>query len=70
MTPDALRKANGYQRQRRRFNKTRSTRSQIAQRRKPDHQGQPGYLRLDTVHQGDLDGIKGVYHINAVDEVT
>jgi transposase InsO family protein len=22
------------------------------------------------VHQGDLDGIKGVYHINAVDEVT
>ncbi len=25
---------------------------------------------LDTVHQGDLDGIKGVYHINAVDEVT
>ena len=25
---------------------------------------------MDTVHQGDLDGIKGVYHINAVDEVT
>jgi transposase InsO family protein len=22
------------------------------------------------VHQGDLDGVKGVYHINAVDEVT
>ena len=22
------------------------------------------------MHQGDLDGIKGVYHINAVDEVT
>ena len=32
--------------------------------------GRPGYLRVDTVHQGDLDGIKGVYHINAVDEVT
>ena len=32
--------------------------------------GQPGYLRVDTVHQGDLDGAKGVYHINAVDEVT
>src|ERR1035438_7934635 len=29
-----------------------------------------GYLRVDTVHQGDRDGIKGVYHINAVDEVT
>jgi hypothetical protein len=25
---------------------------------------------VDTVHQGDQDGIKGVYHINAVDEVT
>lgn len=25
---------------------------------------------MDTVHQGDLDGIKGVYHINAVNEVT
>ena len=32
--------------------------------------GQPGYIRVDTVHQGDLDGVKGVYHINAVDEVT
>lgn len=32
--------------------------------------GKPGYIRIDTVHQGDLDGIKGVYHINAVDEVT
>ncbi len=65
-----LRKANGYRRQRRHFQKTRATRSQIAQRRKPDSRGQPGYLRLDTVHQGDLDGIKGVYHINAVDQVT
>jgi hypothetical protein len=40
------------------------------ERRRPDPQGQPGYLRVDTVHQGDLDGAKGVYHINAVDEVT
>jgi len=29
-----------------------------------------GYIRIDTVHQGDLDKQKGVYHINAVDEVT
>ncbi len=65
-----LRNATGYQRRRRHFDKTRPTRSQIAQRRKPDPQGQPGHLRLDTVHQGDLDGIKGVYHINAVNEVT
>ena len=27
-------------------------------------------MRIDTVHQGDQDGVKGVYHINAVDEVT
>ncbi|WP_419597524.1 DDE-type integrase/transposase/recombinase, partial [Thiolapillus sp.] len=32
--------------------------------------GQPGYIRIDTVHQGDLDKQKGVYHINVVDEVT
>ncbi len=30
----------------------------------------PGFVRVDTVHQGDLDGVKGVYHINVVDEVT
>ena len=35
-----------------------------------DPQGQPGYLRVDTVHQGDRPGAKGVYHSNAVDEVT
>jgi len=28
------------------------------------------FLRIDTVHRGDLEGIKGVYHIHAVDEVT
>jgi transposase InsO family protein len=32
--------------------------------------GIPGYIRIDTVHQGDRDGQKGVYHINAVDEIT
>ena len=42
----------------------------IGERRRPDPEGRPGYLRVDTVHQGDLDGVKGVYHINAVDEVT
>jgi hypothetical protein len=42
----------------------------IGERRKPRPQGRPGYLRIDTVHQGDLDGVKGIYHINAVDEVT
>ncbi len=31
---------------------------------------QPGYIRIDSVHQGDQGRRKGVYHINAVDEVT
>ena len=42
----------------------------IGERRKPDPQGRPGFLRVDTVHQGDRPDGKGVYHINAVDEVT
>jgi hypothetical protein len=50
---------------------TRPSPVSIGERRRPDPQGRPGYLRIDTVHQGDdLDGTKGVYHINAVDEVT
>ncbi len=65
-----LRHSTGYQRQRRQFDKTAPKRSQIGERRKPNPEGKPGFLRIDTVHQGDLDGIKGVYHINAVDEVT
>ena len=44
--------------------------SKIGERVKPESQGQPGHIRIDTVHQGDRDGHKGVYHINAVDEVT
>nr|VFK09165.1 MAG: hypothetical protein BECKH772C_GA0070978_105831 [Candidatus Kentron sp. H] len=27
-------------------------------------------MRVDSVHQGDLDGIKGLHHINLVDEIT
>lgn len=65
-----LRKSVPYTRQRRHFEKTRPTRALIGERRKPQPNGQPGYIRVDTVHQGDLDKQKGVYHINAVDEVT
>ncbi len=65
-----LRKSKPYQRCRRQFNKTRSKPSVIGVRRKPAPDGQPGYIRVDTVHQGDLDKIKGVYHINGVVEVT
>ena len=42
----------------------------IGERRRPQPFGQPGYVRVDSVHQGDLDGIKGLYHLNLVDEVT
>ena len=50
--------------------KTRATTVNIGIRRKPTPFGLPGYLRVDSVHQGDLDKEKGVYHINLVDEVT
>jgi transposase InsO family protein len=52
------------------WKKTRVTTVMIGERRRPETRGVPGYLRVDTVHQGDREGEKGVYHINAVDEVT
>lgn len=65
-----LRSHKTYQSARGAFDKTRPTKVNIGERRKPAPDGRPGYLRVDSVHQGDLDGIKGVYLINAVDEVT
>lgn len=51
------------------FAKTKSVSVSIGIRRKPEPQGRPGYIRVDTVHQGDFNGEKGVYHINMVDAV-
>jgi transposase InsO family protein len=65
-----LRKSAGYRKQRVVYQCTRAVQVAIGQRRAPQPEGRPGYLRVDTVHQGDRDGVKGVYHINAVDEVT
>jgi len=65
-----LRQSKTYTASRRHFEKTKSKASTIGERRKPQPNGQPGYIRIDTVHQGDQDKTKGVYHINAVDEVT
>ena len=65
-----LRKTITYTRIRNNYEKTKFKKSTIGERRKPDPQGQPGYIRIDTVHQGDQDKKKGVYHINAVDEET
>lgn len=52
------------------FKRTQAIQTNIGIRRKPEPNGKPGYLRVDTVHQGDLNGKKGVYHINLVDEIT
>ena len=65
-----LRHGAAYRAVRRHFEKTHACASRIGERRPPRPEGKPGYLRVDTVHQGDLDGRKGVYHVNAVDEVT
>jgi len=51
--------------------KTQATQVSIGERRKPDPRNRPGWLRVDTVRQGDRsDGTKGIYHLNAVDTVT
>ena len=65
-----LRRRSTYRQRRVHFTKTKPTQVGIGERRCPQPDGQPGYLRVDTVHQGDQDGVKGVYHINAVDQVT
>ena len=65
-----LRRQSTYRQRRLHFTKTKPTQVGIGERRCPEPDGQPGYLRVDTVHQGDQDGVKGVYHINAVDQVT
>lgn len=65
-----LRKSKFYLRQGYHFQKTKLSAAKIGERRKPAPNNQPGYIRIDTVHQGDKAGEKGVYHINAVDEVT
>jgi transposase InsO family protein len=65
-----LRKSRVYREHERTFSKTRSVCLPIGVRRKPDPQGRPGFIRVDTVHQGDLGKEKGVYHVNFVDEVT
>lgn len=65
-----LRRGHLYRSMNRRYTRTKPAVVKIADRVRPDPGGRPGYIRIDTVHQGDLNGEKGVYHINAVDEVT
>jgi len=65
-----LRRSHLYRSIARRYTKTKPAVANIGERARPDPGGRPGYIRVDTVHQGDSNGEKGVYHINAVDEVT
>ena len=65
-----IRGSRAYRERHIKYQVTRPTAVSIGERRKPQPRGRPGYLRIDTVHQGDQDGVKGVYHINVVDEVT
>jgi transposase InsO family protein len=65
-----LRNSVDYRRRAVEFTATKPSPIALGERRRPDPHGAPGYLRVDTVHQGDWEGVKGVYHINAVDTVT
>lgn len=57
-----LRRDRAYRERRINIEKTRPAKVMIGERRRPEPNGKPGYIRIDTVHQGDLDGVKGVYH--------
>ncbi len=65
-----LRQSNTYRNIRTHKDCTRPVKRAIGTRRRPAPEGQPGFIRIDTVHQGDKDKVKGLYHINAVDEMT
>ncbi|MBI5734162.1 MAG: integrase, partial [Candidatus Kerfeldbacteria bacterium] len=65
-----LRQTPRYRERAKTFSKTKPTATAIGERIKPEPNGKPGYLNVDTVHQGDKDGEKGVYHINIVDSIT
>ena len=65
-----LRKSKAYRKVRVRVEHTQASTVNIGERRKPKPLGRPGYLRVDTVHQGHKDGQPGLYQINAIDTVT
>jgi hypothetical protein len=65
-----LRKSAGYQRLRVSFTKTQAVCNSIGVRKAPSPNGRAGFVRIDSVHQGDEDGLKGVYHITCVDSIS
>jgi transposase len=65
-----LRASKVYRKQRFVYQPTRPSAVSIGERKRPDPRQRPGFLRVDTAHQGDeVEHGKGVYHINAVDQV-
>jgi transposase InsO family protein len=65
-----LRNSSAYRKHRVKVQHTQASKVSIGERRKPDPKGRPGFLRIDTVHQGHKDGQPGLYFINSVDTVT
>ena len=65
-----LRGSAAYRAKRALWTKTRASSVAIGLRQAPKPKGRPGFVRVDTVHQGDRDGAKGLYLINLVDETT
>ena len=65
-----LRRSKTYRAKRTVWRHTKPTATRIGVRERPRPHGRPSFVRVDTVHQGDRDGVKGLYLINLVDEVT
>lgn len=56
--PYRLRQSKSYRTRRMHFTKTKPTPVAIGERRGPEPEGRPGYLRVDPVHEGDRAGVK------------
>ena len=65
-----LRRSTLYKRVTKKYDKTKPAQVRLGLRQKPQPNGQPGFIRVDTVHQGDSASKKGVYHINTIGEIT
>ena len=64
-----MRRRTAYRQHHVHHTKTRARRVGIGERRKPGQRGKPGYLRADTVHQGNTSTREGPCHIDAAGAV-
>ena len=60
-----LRHSKSYRTRRTHFTQTKPTPVSIGERRWPEPEDRPGYVRVDTVSQSDRDGVKGVLTVLA-----